>query len=142
MMDQVDIFLPHNGGTKGLGFIQGSKIVDPEEWFFKAHFYQDPVWPGSLGLEAFLQLLRYAALSYWPQYTETHRFEPIAVGLEHTWAYRGQVIPSNKKVVVDCSIVKKEESPHPLLLGSGFLRVDGTPIYEMTNFGLRLVPNS
>ena len=142
MMDQVDIFLPHNGGTKGLGFIQGSKIVDPEEWFFKAHFYQDPVWPGSLGLEAFLQLLRYAALSYWPQYTETHRFEPIAVGMEHTWAYRGQVIPSNKKVVVDCSIVKKEESPHPLLLGSGFLRVDGTPIYEMTNFGLRLVPNS
>jgi acyl transferase domain-containing protein/3-hydroxymyristoyl/3-hydroxydecanoyl-(acyl carrier protein) dehydratase len=141
MMDRVDIFLPQSGGTKGLGFIQGSKIVDPDEWFFKAHFYQDPVWPGSLGLEAFLQLLRHAALAYWPELANTHRFEPIAVGLEHTWAYRGQVIPTNKKVVVDVSIVRREEGERPVLVGSGFLRVDGTPIYEMTNFGLRLVPN-
>lgn len=140
MMDQVDIFLPNSGGTKGLGFIQGSKMVDPDEWFFKAHFYQDPVWPGSLGLEAFLQLLRYAALSYWPHLADTHRFEPIAVGMEHTWAYRGQVIPSNKKVVVDCSITEKIDSDTPTLVGAGFLRVDGTPIYEMMNFGLRMVP--
>jgi 3-hydroxymyristoyl/3-hydroxydecanoyl-(acyl carrier protein) dehydratase len=140
MMDQIDLFLPDSGGTKGLGFIQGSKVVDPEEWFFKAHFYQDPVWPGSLGLEAFLQLLRHAALAYWPHLKETHRFEPIALGLEHTWAYRGQVIPTNKKVVVDCSIVEKVDSDSPLLVGSGFLRVDGTPIYEMMEFGLRLVP--
>lgn len=140
MMDQVDLFLPHSGGTKGLGFIQGSKVVDPEEWFFKAHFYQDPVWPGSLGLEAFLQLLRYAAIQYWPQYQSTHRFEPIALGLDHTWAYRGQVIPSNKKVVVDASITRKEDGDSPLLVGAGFLRVDGTPIYEMTDFGLRMVP--
>ena len=140
MMDQVDVFLPQSGGTAGLGYIQGSKMVDPDEWFFKAHFYQDPVWPGSLGLEAFLQLLRHAALHYWPEYAETHRFEPIAIGLEHTWAYRGQVIPSNKKVVVDVSITKKLDGPTPLLVGAGFLRVDGTPIYEMMEFGLRMVP--
>lgn len=138
MMDQVDLFLPHSGGTKGLGFIQGSKTVDPDEWFFKAHFYQDPVWPGSLGLEAFLQLLRYAALCYWPELVNTHCFESIAVDLEHTWAYRGQVVPTNKKVVVDISITRKEDGDEPLLVGAGFLRVDGTPIYEMTDFGLRL----
>jgi 3-hydroxymyristoyl/3-hydroxydecanoyl-(acyl carrier protein) dehydratase len=142
MMDQVDLFLPHSGGVKGLGFIQGSKQVDPEEWFFKAHFYQDPVWPGSLGLEAFLQLLKYAALQYWPQCAQTHRFEPVAVGLPHTWAYRGQVIPKNKLVTVDVSISRREDGPAPLLLGQGFLRVDGIPIYEMTDFGLRLVPLS
>lgn len=139
MMDQVDLFLPDSGGTNGMGYIRGSKTVDPEEWFFKAHFYQDPVWPGSLGLEAFLQLLRYAALSYWPELAETHRFEPIAVGLEHSWAYRGQVIPANKHVVVDVSITRKEDGDVPLLVGAGFLRVDGTPIYEMTDFGLRMV---
>jgi len=140
MMDRVDLFLPDRGGTHGLGYLCGSKTVDPEEWFFKAHFYQDPVWPGSLGLEAFLQLLRYAALEYWPELAHTHRFEPIAVGLEHTWAYRGQVIPSNKHVVVDVSITRREDGECPLLVGAGFLRVDGTPIYEMTDFGLRLVP--
>lgn len=140
MMDQVDIFLSDSGGVKGMGYIQGSKIVDPDEWFFKAHFYQDPVWPGSLGLEAFLQLIKHAALRYWPENAATHRFEPIAVGLEHTWAYRGQVIPKNKKVTVDVSITRKEGGATPLLLGHGFLRVDGIPIYEMTDFGLRLVP--
>ena len=140
MMDQVDLFLPNSGGTKGLGFIQGSKMVDPDEWFFKAHFYQDPVWPGSLGLEAFLQLLRFAATQYWPELVNTHRFESIALDLEHTWAYRGQVIPTNKKVIVDVSITRKEDGDSPLLVGAGFLRVDGTPIYEMTDFGLRLVP--
>lgn len=139
MMDQVDLFLS-DGGLKGLGYVQGSKIVDPEEWFFKAHFYQDPVWPGSLGLEAFLQLIKYAALKYWPDFMDTHRFEPVAVGLPHTWAYRGQVIPKNKKVMVDVSITRREDGDSPLLLGAGFLRVDGIPIYEMKDFGLRLVP--
>jgi 3-hydroxymyristoyl/3-hydroxydecanoyl-(acyl carrier protein) dehydratase len=139
MMDQVDLFLPESG-LKGLGYIQGSKAVDPEEWFFKAHFYQDPVWPGSLGLEAFLQLMKYAALKYWPHCASTHRFEPIAVGLPHTWAYRGQVIPKNKRVTVDACITRREDGPSPLLLGHGFLRVDGITIYEMTDFGLRLVP--
>lgn len=139
MMDQVDLFLPESGRF-GLGFIQGSKTVDPEEWFFKAHFYQDPVWPGSLGLEAFLQLLKFAALEYWPECRETHRFEPIAIGLPHTWAYRGQVIPKNKKVIVDLSITRREGGRSPILLGQGFLRVDGIPIYEMMDFGLRLVP--
>lgn len=139
MMDQVDLFLP-NSGLDGLGYIQGSKIVDPEEWFFKAHFYQDPVWPGSLGLEAFLQLVKYAALQYWPECATTHRFEPVAVGLPHTWAYRGQVIPKNKKVIVDVSFTTRQDGPSPILLGRGFLRVDGIPIYEMNEFGLRLVP--
>ncbi len=44
---------------------RGSKRVDPEEWFFKAHFYQDPVCPGSLGLESFLQLLKVVAVKRW-----------------------------------------------------------------------------
>src|SRR5262249_35338799 len=52
MITDVDLFVP-DGGPHGRGFIRGSKAVDPSEWFFKAHFHQDPVWPGSLGLEAF-----------------------------------------------------------------------------------------
>ena len=65
MIDRIERFVP-DGGPHGLGFIAGSKQVRPDEWFFKAHFYQDPVWPGSLGLEAFLQLLKVAAVERWP----------------------------------------------------------------------------
>ena len=64
MMDRVDVFVP-DGGPAGLGFIQGSKHVRADEWFFKAHFYQDPVWPGSLGLEAMLQLMKVVAAERW-----------------------------------------------------------------------------
>ena len=59
MLDCIETYLPA-GGAKGLGFIRGSKMVDPQEWFFKAHFYQDPVCPGSLGIESLVQLLKYA----------------------------------------------------------------------------------
>ena len=64
MIDRVEAFVP-DGGPNGLGFLQGAKTVDPSEWFFKAHFYQDPVIPGSLGLESLLQLLKVAAVERW-----------------------------------------------------------------------------
>ena len=49
-------------GTAGLGVVRGEKDVDVSEWFFKAHFFQDPVQPGSLGIEALLQLLQFYML--------------------------------------------------------------------------------
>lgn len=64
MVDRVTHFIP-NGGPHGLGFLRGTIDVDPAAWFFKAHFYQDPVWPGSLGLESFLQLLKVYAARRW-----------------------------------------------------------------------------
>src|SRR5262249_25082779 len=63
MVDRVT-FIP-DGGRHGLGLVVGKIAVDPAAWFFQAHFYQDPVWPGSLGLESFLQLLKYAAWKRW-----------------------------------------------------------------------------
>ena len=38
--------------------LRAEKDVDPGDWYFRAHFFQDPVQPGSLGLEAMLQLIR------------------------------------------------------------------------------------
>ncbi len=35
----------------------GTTRVDPAAWFFQAHFLDDPVWPGSLGLESLLATL-------------------------------------------------------------------------------------
>src|SRR5262249_39191491 len=49
MIDHVDVYVP-DGGPRGLGFIEGSQAVDREAWYFRAHFHQDPVCPGSLGL--------------------------------------------------------------------------------------------
>ena len=93
MVDQVDC-LALDGGPKGLGFISGSADVDPSSWFFKAHFYQDPVIPGSLGLESFVQLIQLFALRCWPDIKpEDCEILSPALDTEHSWLYRGQVIP-------------------------------------------------
>ncbi len=138
MIDRVDAFVP-NGGPQGLGYIRGVKKVDPDEWFFKAHFFQDPVCPGSLGIESFLQLIKFTAINQWPHLSGTHRFEWI-MGEPHSWSYRGQIIPENNTIEVDAVITKMVDTPVPTLYANGFLKVDGLYIYQMENFGMRLVP--
>jgi 3-hydroxymyristoyl/3-hydroxydecanoyl-(acyl carrier protein) dehydratase len=137
MIDGIEIYNPR-GGPQGLGFVRGYKTVDPDEWFFKAHFYQDPVCPGSLGVESFIQLIKYAALQRWPHLKKTHRFEMLCE-TEHQWSYRGQVIPSNNKITVDAVITRIEDGEAPLIMADGWLHVDGICIYKMVGYGVRLV---
>ncbi len=138
MIDEITIYAP-DGGPNKLGFIRGIKRVDPEEWFFKAHFHQDPVCPGSLGVESFLQLVKFMALHRFPDLSATHTFEMVTE-VEHNWIYRGQVIQTNQIVEVDAWITRMETAPCPTLFADGYLKVDGLYIYQMRNFGIRLVP--
>jgi 3-hydroxymyristoyl/3-hydroxydecanoyl-(acyl carrier protein) dehydratase len=138
MIDGIDCYI-EDGGPCGLGYVQGYKIVDPDEWFFKAHFYQDPVCPGSLGIESFLQLIKFAALERFGDLKDTHAFEFIT-GSENEWLYRGQVIPRNKKVEVTALITSVTEGDAPEIIADGYLCVDGLLIYQMKQFGFRLAP--
>jgi 3-hydroxymyristoyl/3-hydroxydecanoyl-(acyl carrier protein) dehydratase len=133
MLDRVELFVP-DGGPAGLGFIEGSKDVDPDEWFFQAHFYQDPVWPGSLGLESFLQLLKVIALRRWPARPTTR----LGIGPgKHRWRYRGQVIPSSRRVSVKAVVTACEDTPSGgRLTADGWLAVDGRAIYHVQDFTL------
>jgi acyl transferase domain-containing protein/3-hydroxymyristoyl/3-hydroxydecanoyl-(acyl carrier protein) dehydratase len=135
MIDRIDLFIA-DGGPQGLGFIRGSKAVDPDEWFFQAHFYQDPVCPGSLGLESFLQLLKLAAVRRWGGDAQSV-LETVAVGERHSWNYRGQVVPANQRVTVEAVLTAVDDQER-LLRADGSLAVDGKVIYRMTDFTLRL----
>jgi 3-oxoacyl-(acyl-carrier-protein) synthase/3-hydroxymyristoyl/3-hydroxydecanoyl-(acyl carrier protein) dehydratase len=137
MLDKVEM-LSLDGGPNHLGFAEGKKIVRPEEWFFKAHFFQDPVCPGSLGLESLLQLLKLLAAEKWGAKSSS-QFE-ANLGGKHRWIYRGQVIPTNKEVTVQAFIKSREEGTRPLLTADGLLLVDGLPIYQMNDFTIRLIP--
>ncbi|KAF0126694.1 MAG: polyketide synthase family protein [Elusimicrobia bacterium] len=155
MMDSVDTYIP-GGGPAGLGFIRGLKKVDPAEWFFKAHFYQDPVCPGSLGLESFVNLMKAAAMKRWPDQggfvrsrcrelcdrpdlPADARFESMALGQKHTWIYRGQIVPKNELVTVEAHITAADDASRTLK-ADGFLVVDGLVIYQMKDFAIRLLP--
>lgn len=138
MIDEIEIYIP-DGGPFGLGFIRGLKIVDPDEWFFKAHFYQDPVCPGSLGIESFLQLIKFMALDRWKHLAKSHQFM-LLTEEPHHWTYRGQIIPENKKIEVEAVVTQIQTKPVPSIMANGFLKVDGLYIYKMENFGFRLIP--
>jgi 3-hydroxymyristoyl/3-hydroxydecanoyl-(acyl carrier protein) dehydratase len=133
MVDDIVGYLPR-GGSKGLGLIQGKIAVDPEFWFFKAHFYQDPVWPGSLGVESFLQLLKYVAWKKWKS-APTTGWQTVALNRKHNWTYRGQVVPQDREVTVVLEVTDQDDA-QKRLTANGFLVVDGRIIYQMTDFTL------
>lgn len=136
MVDRIDGYLPW-GGRKGLGLVQGSVTVDPTFWFFAAHFYQDPVWPGSLGLESFLQLLKYAAFERWGAPGPGQAWQTVGLHAPHEWVYRGQVVPTDKEVIVVLEVTAADAAARKLT-ADGFLTVDGRVIYQMLGFTLEL----
>lgn len=144
MIEEIDCYLPE-GGSAGSGYLEGSKRVDPADWFFKAHFYQDPVCPGSLGLESFLQLLQFFALERWgtgDAGSQRGWFPSVAVNTKHRWVYRGQVVPTNDQVTVRARVQSFDDRAQTLI-ADGMLLVDGKPIYQMHDFAIRLAaPNA
>ena len=133
MVDAIEAFVP-DGGKAGLGKVVGTIAVDPNFWFFKAHFYQDPVWPGSLGLESFLQLLKYVS---WKRYgaAPASGWQAMALNRPHEWTYRGQVLPTDREVTVVLEVTKADDAKR-VLTADGFLIVDGRIIYQMKDFTL------
>lgn len=135
MVDNITSLDLH-GGSRQLGRIVGEKHVAATEWFFAAHFYQDPVMPGSLGLEAFLQLSRVLAREILGPGGPVDGPLAIALGQQHQWLYRGQVLPhnGNMQVIAEVDAVDYEQQS---ITTSGYLLCDGLVIYKMDAFTLK-----
>ena len=140
MIDRVTRFEPH-GGAAGLGIVRAEKDVDAAEWFFKAHFYQDPVQPGSLGIEAMLQTLQFHMIEAGlGAGVPNARFEAIATGRTHAWKYRGQVVPEANRVTTTLEVVESGTDERGVYaLADASLWVDGKRIYEARGLGMRIV---
>ncbi|MCM2256303.1 MAG: hypothetical protein NDJ94_11600 [Vicinamibacteria bacterium] len=139
MFDRITGFWP-TAGAAGLGRIRGEKDVRPEEWFFKAHFFQDPVMPGSLGIEALIQLLQAWMLATGLA-AEGERFAPLGTGDEMVWKYRGQVIPERHKVLLELEITAAGRDENGAFArADGWLSVDGIRIYAAKNLSMRSGP--
>ncbi|QWV95387.1 type I polyketide synthase [Geomonas oryzisoli] len=135
MIDRIELYVP-DGGPAGLGYLRGIKTVVGEDWYFKAHFYQDPVTPGSLGLESFLQLMKFAAVERWG-WNEGDTVAAVALERKHRWLYRGQVVPANKEVTVMAWVTAVDDA-NRILTAAGFLYVDGRAIYQMNDFTVQI----
>ena len=135
MIDRVEEYHA-KGGPHGLGSIVGTKRVDPQEWFFAAHFFQDPVCPGSLGLESFQQLLKVVASRRWGVDPAT----PVRVdrpGRPAPLDVSGPD-PADRHLVTVRAVVTAVDDAEGWLKADGFLDVDGRVIYQMVDFTLRI----
>ncbi|MEV0681819.1 hypothetical protein AB0I60_35400 [Actinosynnema sp. NPDC050436] len=132
-LDRITGYWP-TGGPAGLGRVRGEKRVDAGEWYFKAHFFQDPVQPGSLGLESMVQLVRwYAVECGLTAGMVDPRFEPVALGHPFEWSYRGQVLPTDELVTVEADVLEiRRDERGPVVVAQARLWVDGRCIYRGT----------
>lgn len=129
MIDRITGYWP-DGGAAGLGRVRAEKDVEPGAWFFKAHFFQDPVMPGSLGVEAMCQLLRWYLIERGAD--PGARFEPT----ELTWTYRGQIVPADRVVTIELEVLELTDTA---AFATAWLWIDGRRIYRVERFGLRVL---
>ncbi|MEM7416266.1 MAG: beta-ketoacyl synthase N-terminal-like domain-containing protein [Gemmatimonadota bacterium] len=140
MLDDVTGFWP-DAGDAGLGRVRTFQRIHPDAWYFKAHFYEDPVQPGSLGLEALVQSARALVhLKGWLEGIEDPVWEHPIVGFPLAWRYRGQVVPTNDEVVTEVEALEVDivdgESVTVTVFGTQW--VDGLRIYEVPSFAVRV----
>lgn len=143
MLDRITGYWP-DGGSAGLGRLRSEKDVRPDAWFFRAHFFQDPVQPGSLGIEAMCQLLQYHLLERGAaDGVPDPGFEPVLPGREAVWTYRGQITPANRLIRVDMDIVESgTDTRGPYAVADASLWGDDTCIYRVRGLGMRVVPGA
>ena len=140
LLDRITGFWP-TAGRAGLGRLRAEKDVRASDWFFKAHFFQDPVQPGSLGLEALVELLKCHLVSTYGGKTPSGAsFEALALGAPLRWKYRGQVAPANRVVTLELEVLESGRDTHGArATADGWLWVDGLRIYAAQGLSARML---
>ena len=133
-----EVVISPSGGLHGKGYAYGKRRVNPADWFFPCHFHQDPVMPGSLGVEAILQTLQVFALDQeLGNHFSNPRFSPV---LSQTrWKYRGQIIPTTgiMQLEIHVSQIVKEDGQVMLAADASLWR-DELRIYEVNDVSLAI----
>ncbi|MGE3934688.1 MAG: beta-ketoacyl synthase N-terminal-like domain-containing protein, partial [Rhodospirillaceae bacterium] len=140
MLDRITGLWP-SGGPAGKGAIRAETRISPHDWYFKAHFFQDPVQPGSLGLEAMIQLLQALMRSQgFADGFDRPCFEPVMIGEAVTWKYRGQILPTRRLMTTEVWITASGRDAAGLYaIAEALLWIDGIKIFHMPRFGMRIV---
>lgn len=139
--DLLDSAIFYNDqGKYKKGLIRVRKKISDHQWFFKYHFYQDPVMPGSLGIEAAVRGLQiYAINNNLDKQFSNPRFGLIN---NHSmdWKYTGQITPENNEIRIDIHIVDVNHDPSWVsMTGEAEVFVDDVLIYTVKNTGVRIL---
>ncbi|MEM6803903.1 MAG: PfaB family protein, partial [Bacteroidota bacterium] len=137
-LNMIDkLIIAKDQGEFGKGYIHATKFIKTHNWFFTCHFYQDPVMPGSLGVESILQAMQVYALQ---QDLGKDFSSPKFVQLKNhktVWKYRGQILLSVKEMHLEVHIKEIEKRGDQLaIIADAYLWNEGMRIYQVTDLGL------
>ncbi|MCJ7715490.1 MAG: PfaB family protein, partial [Anaerolineales bacterium] len=122
------------GGNFQKGYIFTEQTVPSNSWFYDAHFYQDPVMPGSLGIETIAQAIIKSAPELRVPENTPWRIKP---GTRTAWKYRGQITRETSGIKIDFHI--KDIIPGDQgwkIIGDGNLWKEDIRIYQVTDLSL------
>jgi 3-hydroxyacyl-[acyl-carrier protein] dehydratase/trans-2-decenoyl-[acyl-carrier protein] isomerase len=122
MMDRITE-ITADGGKYGKGYIRAEMDIDPSLWFFQCHFLNDPVMPGSLGVDALWQLVGF--FLGWSE--KPGRGRALGAGLVK---FQGQVTPKVKTITYCIDMRRVIDRSLILGIGDGVMLADGKPIYQ------------
>lgn len=134
-----ELIISLDGGTEGKGYIFATNDVHESDWYFRCHFYQDPVMPGSLGLEIVTQAMQAYAIEanlgknlQQPHFTNT-------LDSTMTWKYRGQVLSDSKHVYAEVNITDIEQVGDKInVYANASIWKGELRIYEFTRVGISI----
>ncbi len=137
MLDEAYVLLKQ--GPQADEELLGRYAIHAEDWFFQDHFYQDPVMPGSLGVEAVYQLLELYTLSL-PETKAMSRVELLpGADQKIAWKYRGQILPTDTMMTVRVKVQKEISANGELRLhAEAEVWKDQIKIYEVNPLSLRI----
>ncbi len=120
------------GGRYQRGYIHAARTINPNDWYFKCHFYQDPVMPGSSGIEAVLQAMRVYALHLDAGKHMTSPYFRQPSDHKTAWKYRGQIPEGETTMSLEVHISKCEvQEEQVVLVGDASVWKPGMRIYEV-----------
>jgi 3-hydroxyacyl-[acyl-carrier protein] dehydratase/trans-2-decenoyl-[acyl-carrier protein] isomerase len=115
--------ISEEGGSAGKGVVEAEFDINPNLWFFKCHFFNDPVMPGCLGLDAMWQLAGF--FLGWLGGVGKGR----ALGVGEV-KFTGMVLPTAKKVSYYIDMKRVIMRRLVMCIADGIMKVDGEPIYS------------
>ncbi|MFV0420266.1 MAG: beta-ketoacyl synthase N-terminal-like domain-containing protein [Dysgonomonas sp.] len=133
------ISINENKGQFDRGYVLAHKSIEENDWFFRFHFFGDPVMPGSLGVEAIIQ----GALTYCLETSKGKNMNSPNITIignnKISWKYRGQLTPEDKRMDIEIDIKEVYERSNRIDVSyNASVWKENIKIYEVTNITMSI----